>query len=158
MSQLIKLESFQYELAVAETYEQIKLLDTKAAALAEIARKEKLGKEKQDEIGLFRIEVEQKKGAWLDENFPNGVRTDRKIKLSNRSRATMAELGVKFDESANARLVNRKAEHEPDVIKEVVQEIMDNPQKVVTPNAVVTELRKREKRFACLCQAGIART
>lgn len=112
MSQLIKLESFQYELAVAETYEQIKLLDTKAAALAEIARKEKLGKEKQDEIGLFRIEVEQKKGAWLDENFPNGVRTDRKIKLSNRSRATMAELGVKFDESANARLVNRKAEHE----------------------------------------------
>lgn len=56
----MKLESFRYELAVAETLEQIKLLDTKAAAIAEIARKEKLGKEKQDEIGLFRLEIEQK--------------------------------------------------------------------------------------------------
>lgn len=32
----MKLESFRYELAVAETLEQIKLLDTKAAAIAEI--------------------------------------------------------------------------------------------------------------------------
>lgn len=146
MSQLLKLESFRYELAVAETLEQIKLLDTKAAAIAEIARKEKLGKEKQDEIGLFRLEIEQKKGAWLDENFPHGGKRGNqyeKVATSNSTR--LANIGVTYDESSNARYVSRKIESEPERVKEVVEKLKSDPKKVITPNTVRSELKKLDR-------------
>ncbi len=40
-------------------------------------------KQKQDEIGEFRIEIQEKLGQWLEENFPHGVRSDRKNSTVN---------------------------------------------------------------------------
>ncbi len=41
MSELQKLESFRYALAVTETIEEINLIESAAAALAEFSKKEK---------------------------------------------------------------------------------------------------------------------
>jgi len=58
MNQIQKLETWKKDLALAETFEEIKLHDSAAAAAAEFARREKLSLEKQNEIGRFRISVE----------------------------------------------------------------------------------------------------
>ncbi|MDQ3393954.1 MAG: hypothetical protein M3512_07575 [Bacteroidota bacterium] len=42
MSELQRLESFRYALAVAETIEEINLIENAAAALAKFSRKEKI--------------------------------------------------------------------------------------------------------------------
>ena len=52
--ELEKLSTFRTELAIAETIDEIRHLETKASAIAEIARKQKMGKSAQDEVGAFR--------------------------------------------------------------------------------------------------------
>jgi len=95
ISQIEKFKGFRAELAIAETLEDIKNIESKAAAAAEFARKNKLGKQEQDEWGIFRTEIEMKKGAWLDEFFPSKIHSSR----------TLRDEGITFDESANARLI-----------------------------------------------------
>ena len=72
MNQIQKLETWKKDLALAETFEEIKLHDSASAAAAEFARRNNLALEKQNEIGKFRVDVETKKGQWLDENFKHG--------------------------------------------------------------------------------------
>ena len=64
----------------------------------------------------------------LIKNFPYGGKrvAEHSQKKSSSNDSNLKKIRITPDESANARLVNRKSEHEPDVIKEVVQEIMDN--------------------------------
>lgn len=81
MKELEKYQGFRYELAIVETFEEIKFIENKAAAVAEFARKNKIGKNEQDQWGIFRVEIDAKKGAWLDERFPYGG--DRKSSLSD---------------------------------------------------------------------------
>lgn len=144
--ELVKIESFRYQLAVAETYEEIKTLDTKAAAIAEIMRKEHMSKQRQDELGVFRIEIESKKGAWLDEMFPNGGERGNQYKVADLNNSSLADLGIGYNESANARLINRTNEENPELIKEIVEEIKSDPKRTVTPFAVQKDLRDREKK------------
>ena len=68
--ELEKISAFRKELAVAETFDDLKYVESKASAIAEFARVEKVSKSTQDEVGAFRCDIEAKKGAWLDEYFP----------------------------------------------------------------------------------------
>ena len=146
MGELLKIEGFRRELAVAETYDDIKILDTKASVAAEIAKKQKIAKGKQDELGIFRVEIEAKKGGWLKEMFPKGG--DRKSNSTKSSLISIKDAGISFDESANARLVHTAKEDEPEFLKDVVEEIMNNETQVVTPSAVAKAIRKKKKEKA----------
>jgi len=142
MSQIQKIEQFRKELALAETYEDIKALDAKASAIAEFARRNRVSKQKQDELGEFRIEIEAKKGAWLDEFFPHGNEkgvNNRESVSSNNS--SLQNIGVTYDESANARLISKEQE----IVRDVVEQLKKDENKVVTPFAVQREVRKIKK-------------
>lgn len=129
---LEKYSGFKAELAAAESYESIKNIESKAAAIAEFARKNKIARDAQNEWGIFRIEIEQKKGLWLDEHFPHG--SDHTSKLAQ---VKLASMPVNYNESANARLLNRDVELTAQVIEKI-----RNGTAIVTPNKVVGELRK----------------
>lgn len=98
-------------MAVAETLEEIKLIESKAAAAAEFARKNKIGFEEQNEWGKFRCEIEGKKGAWLDERFPKGV--NKKFRRLEQSTSSMVDEGITKEESTAARLIH----NEPDKMR-----------------------------------------
>ena len=136
--QLEKISAFRAELAIAETIEDIKHLDTKASAIAEIARKEKVGKSAQDEVGAFRCDIEAKKGAWLDEYFP--AFTGKKIIESDNT--TLKSEGISKDESSNARLVNKETE----LVAQAIEELKQDDKKVVTANAVASIVRKKKRK------------
>jgi hypothetical protein len=99
---------------VEESIKEIKLIESKAAAAAEFGRKNKICKEEQDEWGIIRVEIETKKGKWLEERFPKGG--NRK---SNLPSGSLIDEGITFKESSNARLVY----DEPDLVKESIEEI-----------------------------------
>jgi len=134
--QLEKISAFRAELAIAETIEDIKLLDTKASAIAEIARKSRLGKSAQDEVGAFRCDIEAKKGAWLDEYFPHGG--DR---IASCNDSNLVDHGINEHESSNARLVNKEAE----LVAEAIEELKQNRTRIVTPSAVAKSVRKKKR-------------
>ena len=129
--QLEKISAFRAELAIAETIEDIKYLETKSSAIAEIARKQKMGKSAQDEVGEFRVEIEKKKGVWLDEYYPSKVN----------SSSTMADAGIEFKESSNARLVSKESE----LVAQAIEELKQNKTKIVTPSAVAKSVRKKKR-------------
>lgn len=106
--------------------------------MAELAKKERFSLEKQNEIGLFRIEVMEKVGQWLEENHPHGVRSDRRV-------ATVAtvKMPVNEHESSNSRLVINEPELKEDVVLEIVQK-----GDVITPNKVANGIRKKLKNIA----------
>ena len=136
--QLEKISAFRSELAIVETIEEIKHLDTKASALAEIARKEKMSKSAQDEVGAFRCDIEAKKGAWLDEYFPQGG--DR---IARSDGSTLKNEGISKNESSDARLVSKEAE----LVAQAIEEIKQDDKKVVTPNAVVSLVRNKKRKI-----------
>ena len=126
-----KFKGFKAELALADTFDKIKFLEAKAAAAAEFARVNDIGKKEQDEWGIFRVEITQRKGKWLEDNFPSKKHSSR----------TLRDEGISFDESADARLVSDKK----DLVDEVIQELKESKSKIVTPNAVITGVRKKKK-------------
>ena len=142
--QLEKISAFRSELAIAETIEEIKHLDTKASALAEIARKGKMSKSAQDEVGAFRCDIEAKKGAWLDEYFPHGgYGSNQYKKVLSSNDSTLAEHGIDKHQSSNARLVNKEQE----LVAEAIEEIKQDDKKVVTPSAVVSLVRNKKRKI-----------
>ena len=137
-NQIERFSEFDYELAVAETFEEIKSIESKAAVLAELAKRNKYGFDEQNEWGLFRVEIEAKKGKWLDEHFPNGAKkgfNNREIVESNKT--TLQTEGITKDESSNARVIN----NEPELRKQVIEAIIKSG-KVVTPKIVGNEIKK----------------
>lgn len=131
-AQLEKFIGFRADLAVIETLAEMKFIESKAAAAAEFARRNKLGLDEQNEWGKFRLEIEGKKGEWLDKNFPAGG--DKKARLKG---ATLKSEGITKSESASARLVS----NHPDLVKKVMSDI-ENAGKVITPNAVTVGIKK----------------
>ena len=141
--ELEKISAFRSELAIAETIDDIKHLETKASAIAEIARKSKMGKSAQDEVGEFRVEIEKKKGIWLDEYFPQGGdRGNQYEKVARSDCSTLADKGISKDESSNARLVSK----EDKMVAEAIEELKQNSTRVVTPNAVVSLVRNKKRK------------
>jgi N6-adenosine-specific RNA methylase IME4 len=96
--------------------------------IAELAKKDRKGKEEQDQWGIFRLEIECKKGIWLNEKFPAKKHSSR----------TLRDEGITFDESANARLIGS----EPELVQQVIEAIKAESKKVVTPSLVVSGIRK----------------
>ena len=135
MKQLEKLKTWKKELALAETFEEVKTHESAAAAAAEFAKRNQFALDKQNEIGKFRIDIERKKGAWLDENYPQGGKnkyTKMKVKQSN-----LHKMPINKKESSNARLINREEELSNQVMDEIEQK-----GEVITPNKVQSEIRK----------------
>jgi site-specific DNA-methyltransferase (adenine-specific) len=135
MSQIEKFSGIKAELAIAETFEEIKLIESKTAAVAEFGKKNKICKEEQDEWGIIRVEIETKKGAWLKDKYPKGG--DRKSKLP---KGTLIDEGITKKESSNARLIN----DEPDLVEEAIEEIKKSKE-VVTPRKVASKVRGKKK-------------
>ena len=98
-----RYRGFRAELAVAETFEEIKSIENRAAAAADFARREGIGTTEQNEWGRFRTKVTKKKGAWLKKYFPHGVK--KKFKSSDKANSSMKDEGITPDESSDARLV-----------------------------------------------------
>lgn len=139
-NELKKIEKFRYELALAETWEEINNFDNKASVIAEFARRNKISLEKQNDLGKFRIEIEQKKGAWLKDHFPHGARegegfSRHKVPDGNLMMPTTKK------ESTRSRLI---AEADQNEIEDITQSIIKKND-VITPQKVEKELRKIEK-------------
>ena len=136
MKQLEKLKTWKKELALAETFEEVKTHESAAAAAAEFAKRNKFALDKQNEIGKFRIDIERKKGVWLDENYPHkgkGINQySARVEQTN-----LSKMPVTKNESSNARLINREEELSNKVMDEIEQK-----GEVITPNKVQSEIRK----------------
>ena len=74
MNELSKIESFENSLAVAETFEEIKLLNNTTEAYLQFAKKQKAGDDSINKIGEFLEKVISKKGKWLEKYFPSHSR------------------------------------------------------------------------------------
>jgi hypothetical protein len=139
MNQIEKYKGITAELAVAESFEEIKLIESKAAAVAEFGKKNKICKEEQDEWGTIRVQIETKKGKWLEERFPKGNLKGTNIGDVKSRDTTLHGEGITPDESANARLVY----NEPDLVKESIEEIKGSKE-VVTPRKVASKVRNKK--------------
>jgi len=135
-----KYKGFKAELAIAETFEEIKLLESKAAAIAEFAKKDGIGLDEQNEWGIFRTEITDKKGAWLEKRFPAGGVRGNQYQVAKSKDLTLADSNITKNESSNARLIHNKPELKEKVINDIIAS-----GKVVTPNAVSAGIRKEEK-------------
>ena len=134
-----KYKGFKAELAIAETFEEIKLIESKAAAIAEFGKKNKIGLDEQNQWGIFRTEIEDKKGEWLDKMFPHG-NINGKSRLSSRD-TNLKENRITPDESTNARLIH----NEPELRTKIINDIIISG-KVVTPTAVSLGIRKEKRK------------
>jgi len=139
---LEKYTSFKSELAVAETLEDLKPLQNKSDVFAEILKIGNAAFEVQFEFGVFRIEIEAKKGAWLEKMFPAGGNRGNQYKRVAKSELpNLADEDISPDESSNARLIAE----EDELVKEVIKELFEEGQ-VVTPSLVSTRTRKKKKK------------
>ena len=142
MKEIEKYQGFRSELAIAETLEEIKFIENKAAAVAEFVRKNNIGLTEQNEWGKFRVEIEVKKGIWLDKNFPHGNRPGENRRESVRLDDTTLQMeGITKEESVQARNIF----HNPEEVKEIIEKIEKAGKRVITPSLVNTELRKLQK-------------
>jgi N6-adenosine-specific RNA methylase IME4 len=137
MNEIEKYQGFKAELAIAETFEEIKFIENKAAAVAEFARRDKVGYEEQFNWGTFRIEVVRIKGAWLDKKFPNGGDRGNQYKVADLPMGSLAKEGITFKESTNARHVARN----PEIVETIIAEMKENNE-VPTPANVAAEVKK----------------
>lgn len=140
MNQIQKLETWKKDLALAETFEEIKLHDSASAAAAEFARREKLSIEKQNEIGRFRISVQTKKGEWLDENFKQGKHKGNQYTIGKLQQLEPSKMPVNNHQSQRARKIKNTEEEK---LEQIMHEIEERGE-VITPNNVHKEIRKQE--------------
>jgi len=137
MKQIEKLKSWKKELAVAETFEEFKIHESAAAAAAEFSKRNQFALDKQNEIGKFRIDIERKKGVWLDENYPQGGNRGNQYTGGKVEQTELGKMPINKNESSNARLINREKQLSNQVMDEIEQR-----GEVITPNKVQSEIRK----------------
>jgi hypothetical protein len=136
MNEIEKYTGFKAELALAETFESIKDIESRAAAAAEFARKQKIGLDEQNEWGKFRVQIEAKKGEWLDKFFPHGKQKEDENNLKVPGCNLYTEHVTKR-ESVQARTVSRN----PEIAKEVMKSI-EEKNKVITPSLVAAKIKE----------------
>lgn len=136
MTELQKLESFEYSLAVAETFEEISILSSAADAMATFSKKEKSSLKVQNDIGLFRLKTSEKLAEWLNDNYPHG--SDRKsIKVT---KGDLDKMPVSKKDSSNVRLIKNN----PEMKEHAIDEIINNDD-VVTPSKVANKIRSSKQ-------------
>lgn len=134
-TELQKLESWRKDLALVETFDELKLIGDAAIAYQDLMRKQKVAKIKQDEVGEFIIEVEEHKGRWLNQNFPHGATNQfrgNQYESGKVEGADLTKMPASKDESARARRLLETREQNPDLYESAKQEIKDSDA-VLTP-------------------------
>ena len=137
MNELAKIETFRRDLALAETFDEIKLISDAGLAYAEFMKRQGIGKDGVNKIGKFLIEVDSKKGGWLNENYPSNKTSNQYLVGTEKEPSKMP---ATKKESAQARTIERTPEI---VIQAVIEELESNDQ-FVLPKTVYKELQKRE--------------
>ncbi len=145
--ELQKIETFQKDLALAETLEEIKWIDNAAAAYQEFTRRENLGLEIQNNVGEFRVDVECKPGQWLDDNYPHGGREGNTNASENEGSTDRPPFSMPTNKTESARARGLRKAKKKGKIKEVIETIKARGD-VVTPHKVYVGVKKKEKRTA----------
>ena len=104
MSELVKWDELSVMISEADDINTLKEFTDKLEALRILAKQSKESLETQNRIAEYRLKVERKKGAWLDENMPRGALPGSNNKNGVRtSRLTLENIGVTRNESSRAR-------------------------------------------------------
>ena len=140
MNEIQKLESFEYELAIAQTVEGAKIVKDKAEAIAKFAKANKAATEAQNKIGRFIIECGSVMGEYLEQEFPQGGNRGNQYTRANLEEVEVAKMPVDYNESSNTRLIYKQ----PELTDEVMEEIEERGE-VITLNKVQKEIRKKLK-------------
>ena len=150
---IAKWSEFDAEIAVFKTFEELKLVEDKASAVAKFLKDTNAALSAQNECGRYRVEIEDAKGKWLNDNYPKSVKAkDRKHQLPLKETDEISGyqkepdelpeiMPVTKKESTNARLITA----EPNLRVQAIQKI-EAEGKVITPSLVASEIRK-VKRF-----------
>ena len=95
MTELVKWDELSVMIAEADDISTLKDFTDKLEALRILAKQSKESLETQNRIAEYRLKVERKKGAWLDENMPRGALPGSNNKNGVRtSRLTLENIGV----------------------------------------------------------------
>jgi site-specific DNA-methyltransferase (adenine-specific) len=139
LNELAKIESFENSLAVAETFEEIKLLNNTTEAYLQFAKKQKISDDGINQIGEFLEKVISKKGKWLEKYFPHGGNGSNQYgaKIPNEN---LSKMPATLKESAQARLL---AETSEKVKAKIIQELKESGEYVL-PKAIVKKLKQKE--------------
>lgn len=146
MGEIAKLETFRKELAIAETYDEIKLIGDASEAYARLMKKQKVSTEAQNRIADFIIEVEAKKGEWLEENHPHGARKfqGNQYEGGEVPNENLTRMPASKHESTRARTIAKAIKEAPELVEDIKERIKSEG-KVVTPNLLFYEVKKEER-------------
>lgn len=136
MGELAKIDSFRKELAIAETFKELKLIGDAGQQYAEFLKKQKIGKEGINNLGRFLIEVEERKGEWLNDKYPHGLNA----KYRGVAQGETPNMPVSPKESTKARTI---ANLEPEE-KEIIYKELEEKDEYILPNTVYREYRKKQ--------------
>ncbi len=142
MGELAKIDSFRRELALAETFEEVKLIGDATEAYQQLMAKQGIAKKSIDEIGEFDIEVKEKQAEWLNTFYPTSVKAkDRK---SSGSDLVPDKMPVTKKESAMVRNLKKAKADKSEVVKQIVDKIK-NSDKPLNAKTLYSEVKKAEK-------------
>ncbi len=96
-----------------------------------------VSKQKQDEVGEFRIELQEKLGEWLENNFPHGVNARFKAGVTADGNSLMP---VSSNKSSRARALHDMPAEE---FEKIIEEIKADENTVVTPNAILEKHKQK---------------
>jgi N6-adenosine-specific RNA methylase IME4 len=140
MGELAKIESFRKQLALVETFQEIQLIGNAAEKYQQLMMKQKVSTDAQNEIGEFIIEVEEKKGEYLNKNYPHGSAPGESGKLRG-AKSEPCKMPASKKESTRARTIKKADKKKKDKIKDKIKKAGG----VITPNKLFSELKKEEK-------------
>jgi DNA modification methylase len=139
MGELAKIESFKKQLALVETFDEIKLIGNAAEAYQQLMIKQKVSTAAQNEIGEFIIEVEERKGEYLEANYPSiHPGSGRGNKTGNKTEPVLMPASKK--ESTRARTIKKADKNKKDKIKDKIKKAGG----IITPNKLFNELKKED--------------
>ena len=139
MNELQKLDSFRASLAIVETIEEIRMHEAGAEAYANLAKKEKRSIKAQNEIGRYRINVEEKKGEWLDKRFPSSHVSNQYLVGTN---SEPSKMPTSKSESARSRKISST---QPELKAKIMDEI-EAKGDIITPVKLITQIKASEQK------------
>jgi N6-adenosine-specific RNA methylase IME4 len=139
--ELQKLESWRRDLALAETYEEIKMHGDVADAYQHLLKRQNVAKSKQDEVGEYRLEVSRKTAEWLNEHYPSNRASNQYLVGGEKEPSTMP---VTKKQSARDRKIEALAKEQPEEYEDLIDEIK-NSEKTLSPNTLFDAIKKSEK-------------
>ena len=140
MGELVKIESFRRDIAVAESIEELSQLNIKGELMAEMARKLEIPFQGQNELGRTRIELSKKLRDIIERKFPKGGDRGNQYTGGKFQSSELASSGIDKHTSSDAKIIKEEEE----LVDEVMSEIEEKGE-VITPKKVASETRKKKK-------------